>query len=308
MDGYREDGKRNIISFTARTKGEVVEKIRCYWEEKELGEAPEEVSTPFSNWADRWYEDYKTQVQASTYSGYQYTLRKVKEYFGNRPLEEIKPMDINRFHDLLLTSELSKSYITKCRAMLIQIFDAAEANELIAYNPARKAKALSSRATGLQDEEESTKDSFSEWEVGMLRRNLPDNMIGHSILLMLSTGLRAQELLALMPQDIAKDGSTVTVTKAIKMVDGVPTLGGPKSKRSKRLIPVPVDYREHAVYLRNHSGKPYIWTSRRENGLFDVGAFRGRYYRTLAKVPGVRKLCPESSPSEPCPPDGTPCR
>ncbi len=291
MDGYREDGKRNILSFSARTKGEVVDKIRRYWEQKESGNVPKDTRISFANWADNWFEDYRTQVQPSTYSSYQYTLRKLKDYFGSRPLEEIRAMDVNRFHDYLLSLSISKSYITKCRAMLIQIFDAAEANELISSNPARRAKAVKS-IPGLSGEEESAKDSFSELEIDTLRRNLPDDMTGHSILLMIATGLRTQELLALTPQDIAQDGATVTVNKAIKMVDGIPTLGVPKSKRSKRIIPIPDDYREHAVYLRNHSGKPYIWTSHRESGLFDVGAFRGRYYRTIAKIPGVRRLSP----------------
>lgn len=292
MDGYRVDGKRNIISFTAKTKGEVLDKIRSYWVQKDHGYISKNGSITFSRWADCWYEDYKTQVQASTYSSYQYTLRKVKDYFGDRILTDIKPMDINQFHDSLLACNISKSYITKCRSMLIQIFDAAEANELIAYNPARKAKALTSHSYNTEGVSEVSKDAFTDLEVDTLIRNLPDDITGHSILLMIGTGLRTQELLSLTPSDIAKDGCTITINKAIKMVDGVPTLGVPKSKRSRRVIPVPADYRKHAIYLRTHSGKPYIWTSRRENDLFDVGAFRGRYYRTLAKIPGVRKLSP----------------
>lgn len=31
MDGYRSDGKKNIVNFTAPTKGEVQAMIRNYW-------------------------------------------------------------------------------------------------------------------------------------------------------------------------------------------------------------------------------------------------------------------------------------
>jgi integrase len=99
-------------------------------------------------------------------------------------------------------------------------------------------------------------------------------------------------MLALTADDIAPDGTTISITKAIKMVDGVPILGPPKSKRSIRTIPVPEDYQKHAIYLRNHSGKPYIWTSRRSTGLYDVGVFRKKYYRMLKGLPVVRKLSP----------------
>lgn len=294
MDGYRDDGKRNIISFTAKTKGEVLDKIRVYWNSKESAPKPEPNMISFREWADVWYLDYKTQVQPSTYCNYQYTLNILKDYFDCKPLVEIKPMHVNRFHDHLLSAGLSQSYITKCRSMLIQVFDAAEANEIIPYNPARKSKAIRvvEPVTSLDGEEESKKDAFTEDEQQFLHNSLPNNMDGHSIRLMLGTGMRTQELLALTPSDIAEDGSIITITKAIKTVNGSPTLGLPKSKRGKRIIPVPEDYRAAAIFLRTHSGKPYIWTSRRKNGLFDVGVFRKRYYRVISSIPGVRRLSP----------------
>lgn len=290
MDGYREDGKRNIISITERTKGEVLDKIRAYWRQKEEAK-PEEEKVTFESWADMWYGDYRTEVQPSTYANYQYTLNRLKGYFGPKALTEIKTLDINRFYDLLRSENRSSSYMTKCRAMLIQIFDAAEANELISRNPARNSKSLKG-GTAVPEETMRKKDAFTEEEQARLLEELPDNVMGHSICLMLGTGMRTQELLALMPEDIAADGSSIAIKKAIKMVDGVPTLGPPKSARGYRTIPVPEDYRMHAVFLRTHSGRPYVWTSQREDGLFDVGAFRKRYYRTIASIPGVRKLSP----------------
>lgn len=291
MDGYRPDGKRNIVSFSGKTKAEVKDKINRYWQAKEQGELSKVVKTPFSEWADTWYADYKTQVQPSTYCNYQYTLKVLKNYFGKKPIEQIKAMDVNKFHNYLLSADLSRSYVTKCRAMLIQVFDAAEANEIISSNPARKSKGIKVLPT-IEDEAESKKDAFTDTEQEILRKYLPDNMTGHTVKVMLGTGVRTQEVLALLPEDIAEDGSTVSISKAIKMVNGVPTLGPPKSRKGKRIIPVPEDYRADALYLREHTGKPYVWTSKRENGLFDVGAFRRRYYTMIKKIPGVRPLSP----------------
>lgn len=297
MDGYRPDGKKNIINFTAHTKGEVQSMIRNYWFSQdnktatESGPNPKKGQTPFSQWADTWYADYKTQVQPSTYCNYQYTLKILKNYFGIRPVQDIKAMDVNKFNDYMLNANMSKSYISKCRAMLIQVLDAAEVNEIITSNPARKSKSVKILPT-LEDNAENKKDSFSDVELDLLRKYLPDNMTGHTIRVMLGTGIRTQEVLALIPSDIAEDGSTISISKAIKTVDGGPTLGPPKSKKGRRLIPVPADYRADAIYLREHAGSPYIWTSKRQNGLFDVGSFRRRYYRTIKRIPGVRLLSP----------------
>lgn len=293
MDGYKDDGRRNIISFSGKTKGEVLEQLRRYKFERETLRTSVGKQTPFSHWADVWYADYKTQVQPSTYSNYQYTLKLLKEHFGIRNLRDIKVLDINRFHDALYKKRLSKSYITKCRAMLIQIFDAAEANELILHNPARKAKSIRDKgATEASVTESGKKDAFTDKEQDALKNGLEDDLMGHSIQLMIGSGVRSQELLALSPTDIAEDGSTISISKAIKMVGGVPTLGPPKSSRGKRIIPIPEKYRQHAIYLRTHGGRKYIWTSGRESGLFDVGVFRKRYYRAIKKVAGVRPLSP----------------
>ena len=156
-------------------------------------------------------------------------------------------MDVNKFNDFMLNSSMSKSYVTKCRSMLIQILDAAEANEIINSNLARKSKEVKVLPT-LEDEEESKKDAFSDEEQELLRKYFPDNMTGNTIRVMLGTGTRTQEVLALLPEDIAEDGSTINISKAIKMVNGGPTLGPPKSKRGKRIIPVPEHYRSMWQY------------------------------------------------------------
>lgn len=294
MDGYKDDGKRNIISFSARTKSEVQQKIRDYWVQKELRGVSYDRKTPFDKWADTWLQDYESEVEASTFSGYTYTVRILKDYFKDTPISDIRALDVNHFMDHMRRKEMSKSYMTKCRAMLIQIFDYAEANQLIATNPARKAKRIRDKGDAKLQNAEKKKDAFTEEEQDIIRKGVKDDLMGHSLRLLLGSGLRTQELLALQVADIASDGSAISITKAIKMTDGVPYLGPPKSDRGRRVVPIPEKYREDALYLRNHSGAHYIWNSQRESGLFDVGAFRNRYYRYIKKIPGVRPLSPHS--------------
>lgn len=288
MDGYKPNGKRNIVSFTAPTKGEVQQLMRRHLEGIDLEEDVECTMPTFSEWADRWYKDYNGQVQPSTYSGYQYTLKILKAGFGTTPIDQIKAMHISDFLDSLKKTGSSESKVHKCRTMLIQIFDAAAANDLIEKNPGRLAKAT--RCPFVQ--EESSKDAFTSEEISLLMTRLPDNLLGNSIRIMLGTGIRVQELLALKPADIAADGSSIHIDKAIKMVDGHPMLGPPKSKRSKRVIPVPEVYRLYAKAIREEGGQAFIWTSTRDSLLYSVGTFRNLFYRELKKIQGVRKLSP----------------
>ena len=290
MDGYNSEGKRKIVSFTAPTKGEVQRKIREFLAAKEAGEIVIQTrGKEFSYWADLWYEDHKSQVQPSTYSGYKYTLNLLKDGFDGRMITDIKTVAINKFLNGLAEEGCSVSKISKCRAMLIQIFDFAESNEAVKRNPARLAKVMRD-----MDKAETKKDAFRDEEVKRLREKLPKDKLGHSIRLLLGSGLRVQELLALKKEDIAEDGSMLEVKRAVKMVDGKAVLGTTKSKAGMRVVPIPESYRESALYLRSHCGEALIWCSGHKNLVYGVGTFRKWYYRALKDVGGVRLLSPHN--------------
>ena len=123
MDGYTPEGKRNIVNVTAPTKSEAQQKIRQYLSSKENGTLIQK-TMPFSEWAETWYRDFNGQVQRSTYAAYRYTLNDLIKYFGTRKLCDIRPLDVNRFLNDLHDRGLSRSLQTKCKAMLIQIFNA----------------------------------------------------------------------------------------------------------------------------------------------------------------------------------------
>lgn len=288
MVGYTEEGKKRVINVSAPTKAEVLDKLREYQNQRDANIHLDKALS-FGTWATMWIEDYKTQIGASTLSGYKYTLRLLKQKFGDAVLSDIMPIHINAFLDELVEKGYSVSLIRKCRTMLIQIFDAADANGLVMRNPARHTKKIiEKRISG----KTGKKDAFTKEEVEILLRETPDDLLGNSICLMLGTGLRVQELLALRRDDITDDGSRIRVDKAIKMVDGIPTLGEPKSNASCRTIPVPEKYRRYAIFLRRFGGEPLLWSSANGHPYYSVGCFRHRYYTALRKIESVRKLTP----------------
>ncbi len=289
MDGYNENGKRKIVSFTAGTKSEVLQLIREYKNKKEQKESTLEIPT-FSAWADTWYEDYKTQVAGSTYSGYFYTLKLLKQAFGKRLVSEILPMEINNYLNGLLSEGWSHSKVHKCRVMLVQIFNWAEQNRFVTNNPVRSTKKIR-RDISSSMEKENARDAFTEEEIKILFDELPDDLLGNSIRLLLVSGMRIQELLALTAKDIEPDGSSINIDKAVKMVDGKPQLGPPKSRRSRRIIPIAEKHRYLAVYLREHGGKILLWQSHRIGEPCTIEHFRKKYLRAIKVLP-VRRLTP----------------
>lgn len=292
MDGYTDEGKRHIVSFTAPTRAEALDKMREYLLHK-ADTPPEEVSnTPlFADYAQNWYISYRTQVEESTYSGYRYTLKMLNAAFGPLLLSDIKVVQINQFINDLAAKGYSSSQINKCRSMLIQILDVAEADDLVLKNYARRAFRTTKQLS--KEKKTHTKDAFSVEETERLLSDLPNDLMGNSIRLMLITGLRLQELLALTPKDIAEDGSWVRVDKAVKMVDGIPKLGDPKSYTSRRVIPIAPKYRSIPCWLRENGGQAFLWCApRHESLLYSTGTVRRKYYRLLEKYPDVRRLSP----------------
>ena len=221
-------------------------------------------------------------MEPSTYSNYKYTLQDLKDHFGKAELTAIRPMDINDYLTGLLRKGFSHSKISKCRAMLIQILDSALVNGLLDRNPARAAKAI--RAEAVTGElVPAPKDAFTPEEVERLMEGLPDDAIGNAIRLLLGSGMRIQELVALTAADIAEDGSWVDINKAVKMVDGKPVLGPP----------IPLRFRPYAVDLRKRAGKLFVLRAKKLLGTpCTIENFRKRYYVALKQVSGVRALTP----------------
>lgn len=296
MDGYRNDGKRRIISFSAPTRSKVLDKIREYKEQKEKSSGAEseaKIEVPsFHDFASRWYASYRNQVEASTYSSYYYTLKVLNQYFASMPIDQVKTTAINQCMNDLQERGYSTSLISKCRAMLTQIFDVAEADDIVEKNYARRAF-TSAKKRKLGDEKVQKKDAFSPEEFSVLMKCLPENLIGYSIRLLLVTGIRVQELLALTPEDFSKNGDSVRICKAVKIVNGYPILGVTKSRSSERVVPIPKEYRYISQWLQENGGQVYLWCDvRRTNLLYDTGYFRRKYYLTIEAIPAVRRLSP----------------
>ena len=182
---------------------------------------------------------------------YVYTLRILKANLGRRRVADVKAMDIEVLLRKLRRDGRSDSCLAQCRGMLFQIFNKAEANDLVNKNPVRFAEKMRKRPP-------KRKDAFTAEEVRRLLKELPENKIGWSIRLLLCTGMRTQELLGLEPRHIAEDGSIIVIEQAVVMEKGTAMIGTPKSFDSYRSVPVPPQFRYCARLLRD-TDKKFVW-------------------------------------------------
>lgn len=286
MDGFQSNGKRKYKSFYAKTQKEVKQKAKTYLDAKADGIEVETAYT-FEEWADLWFESHKDNIRPTTQDNYRYTLRILKSVFHRKKLRDIKPFDIEKMLRDLRQEGRSTSALAQCRGMMYQIMNKAEANDLIRKNPVRFAEKMR------YHEPIKRKDAFTAEEVSLLMEQLPEDRIGLSIRLMLGTGMRTQELLALEPRHIEADGSSIHIEQAINMLKGTAVVGTPKSRDSYRTIPVPQSLRWCAVALRD-TCKKYIWEVGKKDNPCNPSHFRNEFRKALEAIPEVRMLTPHS--------------
>ena len=285
MDGFQSNGKRKYKSFYGDTQAEVKKKMQAYCRAKEAG-LLSGMDYSFPEWADIWYDSHLDNIKPTTQESYKYTLCLLKNGFPRRKLADIKAYDVEQLLKKLRREGRSDSCLAHCRGMLFQIFNKAEANDLIPKNPVRFAEKMRKGPP-------RRKEAFTAEEVQLLMDNLPENQIGWSIRLMLGTGMRTQELLALEPRHIAEDGSTITIEQAVVMEKGTAKIGTPKSFDSYRCIPVPENVRYCAKLLRE-TDKKFIWEMRKLNMPRNPSTFRKKFDEAVRSVEGVRPLTPHS--------------
>lgn len=277
------EGEDDFIAFEASTKEEVLKKISGY----QIPDTPS-LNIPktlfFSDWAEFWYESHRNKVQASTFAGYQFTLKLLVARFGAIEVTNITPSEISEYLLSLVSAGNSKSKIDKCRAMLIQIFDLLVEKRMIKANPAHSANKVKYIRT------EDSPATFTEEEVSILFRELPDDKIGHGIRILLGCGLRVQELLALTPQDISPDGSTIKVRQAVKTVGGKAVVESLENTYALREIPVPLVCHSSALFLRKNASGKYVFCQK--DKVHSVGTFRHWYENAIEDISYVRPLPP----------------
>lgn len=283
MDGFKSDGRRNIVSFSGKNQKEAKDKRDEYLRKKAAGLLNGQ-NLRFNDWAERWFDRHKDYIKPTTQEHYRYTLRILVDHFGKRKLSEIKAMDIEEFLMKLRRDGRSDSSLAHCRGMLYQIFQKAAANDLIVKNPVAFAEKM-------RKGPKTAKEAFTADEVRILLRELPEDKIGWSIRLMLCTGMRTQELLALEPRHIAQDGSSIVIEQAVVMEKGTGVIGTPKSYDSYRTIPVPEIARYCARNLRA-TDKKFIWEVGKVDQPCNPSHFRTQFRKALEQIEGVRVLTP----------------
>lgn len=191
------------------------------------------IRSTVSEYALPWLKRSYPSVADSTYTGLAIHLQHLVDCIGNKPLAEVIPSDLKQVYAIKYRG-LSNSYIRSAKQLFCALFDSAQADKLIASNPARDKTAKPGK--GKKPKERILTAQQREY----IETLCTDHRMHPAVMAMLYAGLRPQECKALnIDRDIDFEKSIITVQETAH-VNGTKyaITGDMKTGWSKRTVPL----------------------------------------------------------------------
>ncbi len=213
------------------------------------------ISSPKLNEVFDDFISNSTGLRLSTINTYTFTYNaNVRNNIGNRKVSEIRYSDIKRFYVYLARDkELKANTVASVHRLLTQLFKIAERDGYIRRNPASGALSDVVKMCNLETEKRSP---LTEKELQIFFTYTENShrwkWFYPLYVLLLWTGCRIGEALALTWDDCDFDDGTISISKTLKRAKGTTYLSKPKSDAGVRIIPMLPKAREALLYVRKH--------------------------------------------------------
>jgi integrase len=204
--------------LTAATESDL--KVKVALRRKEIEEQKRRISrtTTVKDWSIEYINAYRLDSVSSAHAVNLESYRRwIADELGDMRLMDVKPLHCRKAAAQL--SGYSKSHATKIIAFMSAMFDAAEENDLILKNPARRITAPASCTEG-------KRRALTDSERAQFLEYADLHPHGLWIKVMLYCGLRSGETERMI-------GKHIYVKNRVLYVDGT------KSRKAKRTVPIP---------------------------------------------------------------------
>ncbi|MCD8146755.1 MAG: site-specific integrase [Clostridiales bacterium] len=215
-------GRKTRKYFYGHTKAEVNRKIAAWKEEQERGRAFDVVCA-------EWQKEHFPHIAEGTKVCYRPAIERAVSFFGAQPVREIVPLDIQRALGLMARQGYAHQSVKIYLSVINQVLNYAVLMGDIDANPA----AVVQVPKGL---ERNRRDAPTEEELETIRNSLHTARFGLFAYLLLNTGLRRGEALALQWRDVDFKACIIRVQKSVYYTDNQPHIKEPKTSSGIRSV------------------------------------------------------------------------
>lgn len=238
--GKTPDGKQKRKAFYGKTRKEVQEKLTAALNDINNNTYIEPSKMTVEQWMYIWLRDYKkASVKPKTYAAYEAHVRNyIAPDLGNYTLATLRNDMVQRFVNGLADKGLKSLTIERIVGTLKTALIQAVDNDLIAKSPATRIK--------MPLKQERTPRVLTVEEQNIFMEYSKEHRNGEIFLLILGTGLRIGEALALTWDDIDFENHILSVNRTqieyCEHINGETIYhrgySSPKTKAGKRTIPL----------------------------------------------------------------------
>ena len=209
------------ISFYGKSAREVNQKILDFKYDEERGRSFEKI-------ANLWWEDAEPKLAVQSLSAYKPALKRAIKEFGDTPIKDITPRDIDRYMRVLAAQGYAAKTISNRRIVLNKVFSYAIVAGDINYNPCPaidlpQGLPKERRPAASTSDEERIKTTEDPWLFPQIA---------------IYSGLRKGEILALKWSDVDFTDDLIYVTKSVAHEGDKPYIKKPKTEAGCRIVPL----------------------------------------------------------------------
>lgn len=233
-------GMKKPKYFYGKTQKEVRQKMAAWQQEQAEG-------CLFETVAQKWLDDREKELSYNAHKMYRLHAKRLSDHFEGRKIDGIGADEVNAFFRGMANKGYARQTAHQHMTVLSMIFDFAIVSRWATVNPCKAVKLPSNM--GVTRREIPTDEQLQKVREGV---GLEFGLFPY---MLLYTGLRRGELLALRWEDIDRERNCIHVYKSVYFVEGSPYIKEPKTESGKRSVVLLDALRE----VLPEGGKGYIF-------------------------------------------------
>jgi integrase len=237
----------------------------------------------FRQAAEDWERCHREEISHRTWCNYLPHYNQILSRHGKKPVDQVTALDVINHLTTAKAQGYSATVVNSIRSVYRMIFDHAIVNDWVKFNPVTSVRLPKGLKRGKR-----TAPTDEEIRVIFNSVDLP---FGLFPFLLLCTGLRKSEALALTWDDLDFDRCEISVTKSLEYPTGsTPMVKAPKTEAGVRVVPMVDMLREKLLQAKSVADSVYIFPAPDSNragkggGMMTLRGYEGAWerYCTLA--------------------------